>query len=258
MTCLRNLLALLAFALATPALAAAPADSLREKARYDGCLRSTEADPAKSEAFAVEWLAAGGGLPARHCIGVAQLAQGRPAQAASTLSRAARDAEAAKSPFTADLWGQAGNAALAGGDARTALTYLGSAIATIGPNAPKLLAGLHVDRARAAVEAGDAKLARTDLDRAAALDPAEPAAWLLSATLARRGGDLERAAADIARALTLAPRDADALAEAGNIALLLGERDSARRAWEAAVKAAPGSDAAARARQALSGNFQSR
>jgi len=81
--------------------------------------------------------------------------------------------------------------------------------------------------------------------------PADPLAWLLSATLARRAGDLPRAQTDIAEAMKRAPDDASVALEAGNIAVLSGSDAAARTAWEAAVKASPDSPAGKAAADAL-------
>lgn len=245
---------LTALVLASPSFAQPVVQSEREKARYDGCVNAIPTDAAKAEQFAAEWQALGGGLPARHCLGLAQVALGKPALAATTFARAAQAAEAAKVPFAADLWAQAGNAALLAGDGKGALAHLNSAISGAGNFQPKRLASFHLDRARAAVETGDAKLARADLDRAKILDGSNADAWLLSATLARREKNLDLAATDIDAALKLQPKDADTLLEAGRIALLVGERGSARAAWSAVLKNQPGSDAARQAQALLSAN----
>ena len=83
------------------------------------------------------------------------------------------------------------------------------------------------------------------------LVPADPLAWLLSATLARRTGDLARAQADIGEAMKRAPDDAAVALEAGNIAILSGAEAAARTAWAAAIKASPDSPAGKAAADAL-------
>ncbi|QMW23431.1 tetratricopeptide repeat protein [Sandaracinobacteroides saxicola] len=237
---------LVAVMMAAPLMAQPVVQSAREKARYDGCVRALESDAVKAEAFAAEWQALGGGLPARHCLALAQLKLGKPALAAATLARAAQAAEAAKEPFAADFWGQAGNAALLAGDAKMAMAHFNSALSGIGDFAPKRAAELHIDRARAAVEAGDRKQARADLTRAKALAPDNADGWLLSATLAREAGELVPAKADIDRALALG-RTPAALLEAGNIAGLAGDVAAARGYWREVAPGSAEADAAARA-----------
>jgi tetratricopeptide (TPR) repeat protein len=231
-----------------------PADRPSQATLYDGCTRAVPSDPKLAEDFARAWAAENaGGVPARQCLGMALAAQGRHADAARAFADAARMAERTKSPFVADLWGQAGNAALLAGDAAGAVQHFTSALAVAGEFAPRLAAGLHVDRARAAVESGDRALARRDLDRAIALDPKDATAFLLSATLARRDADLARAQRDVAAASALAPADPDVMLEQGDVAAAAGDLPSARLVWERVVKAAPESDAARLAAARLRG-----
>jgi tetratricopeptide (TPR) repeat protein len=256
---------LILFALAGPAFgqvtgppALPPVDQGGERPSqatlYDGCVRAVPTEPKLAEDFARAWAAENaGGVPARQCLGMALAAQGRNSDAARAFAEAARLGERAKSPFVADLWGQAGNAALLAGDAAGAVQHFTSAIAAAGEFAPRLSAGLHVDRARAAVEAGDRALARRDLDRAMSLDPNDVTAFLLSAALARREGELARAQADVAAASTRAPSDPDVMLEQGNIAAAAGDVAAARAVWEMVVKAAPGSEAARVAADRLKG-----
>jgi tetratricopeptide (TPR) repeat protein len=145
---------------------------------------------------------------------------------------------------------QAGNAALAGNNAPQAARYLDGALAR-GQLRGEALGEAHLDRARAHAALGDMKGARSDLDQAVRLVPADPLGWLLSATLARKMRDLPRAQADIEQAATRSPDDASVALEAGNIAILSGSVAAARLAWEAAIRNAPGSPAAKSAADAL-------
>jgi Tfp pilus assembly protein PilF len=252
---MKGMVALAALLLAAPATAApAAAPPPTDAQRYKGCINAIPTNPREAEQFAVEWRARGGGLPARHCQALAQMQQQRYAEAAQTLVAAAQAAERDKSPFAADFWGQAGNAALLAGDTAHAIAWLGTAIAQGSGGDPSRLAAFHVDRARAAVEQGDAAAARADLDRAMALDPKAVDAWLLSAALARRQGDIGRAALEIARASELAPDSADVMLEQGNVAAANGDLATARMVWERVGKAAPGSEAARLAARALADN----
>jgi tetratricopeptide (TPR) repeat protein len=140
------------------------------------------------------------------------------------------------------LWAQAGNASLAGGDFPKARLAFDAALAG-GQLRGADEGEAHLDRARAAVAMKDSKAARADFDAASKLVPEDALVWLLSATLARRDGDLARASADIAEAAKRSPDDASVALEAGNIAALSGAGSAARTAWEAAVEAAPESPA---------------
>lgn len=86
------------------------------------------------------------------------------------------------------------------------------------------------------------------------LMPKEPAAWLLSATLARRQGEFLRATNEIAEAAKLVPNDPDIMLEQGNIAGAQGDPAAARSFWAAVVKAAPESPAGQEAAKALAAN----
>lgn len=138
----------------------------------------------------------------------------------------------------ARLYTQAGNAALAGGAPERALGAFDKAVPGL---SGEELGQLQLDRARALValkrepEAGEA------LQQARTLAPQEPAAFLLSATLARRQKNYDPARQMIGIALRLSPSDPDILLEAGVIAMLSGDEPAARDAWtRAAANAGPG------------------
>lgn len=225
------------------------APEVTDAQRYKGCVNAIPTHAAEAEQFALQWRGRGGGLPAHHCQGLAQMQQGRFTEAAATLASAARTAERETSPFAADFWGQAGNAAVLAGDEQMALGYFTTAIAQAGEE-PRA-AGFYVDRARIWVEADNLPAARTDLDRALSLDREDADAWMLSAALARRQGDLSRAVHEIARASELAADDPDVMLEQGNIAAANGDIPTARQVWEQVRRAAPQSAAADLAGKAL-------
>jgi len=248
-------LMLLASLQSAPALTPAPAPStpaapavgpaapvftapLNDQARFDACMDTATDDPTSGIMAANEWLIAGGGYFARHCLGFAYAKDGRWSAAADAFVSAARDAELAHDSSAANLWTQAGNAALASGDAKTAVTYFDAALAR-GISAGLLLGELHLDRARALVIADQPAEAEAAFAEAHRLVPEDPLAWLLSATLARRQGKLERAQADIDIAARLAPRDPEVALEAGNIAATAGKYDVARRNWTQAIDIRP-------------------
>lgn len=234
---------------AAAALPSADGDALR----FRQCAELAMKEPQKAVDAAQAWQAKGGDIPARQCLGLAYMAMDRPAPAALVFEQAARAAEAARNAQTTDLWGQAGNAWLAAGDAAKARSALDSALAH-GGGSGEWKGELYIDRARADVELGDLSAARTDLDKALELVPADPMGWLLSATLARRQNDLKKAANDIAQAEKLAGDDPDILLEAGNIAGLGGDIAAARRKWAAAVAASPQTPAGQSAKAALLAN----
>lgn len=228
-----------------------PADTRSEKSRFDACVHLSDSDPAAAAQSAADWARTGGGVPAAQCLGIARSAAGDWSGAVDAFSTAATLADQIHNAAeAANLWVSAGDAALAGGDATKARTLLTTAIATPG-FAEQLKGEAYLDRARADVAAGELIVARGDMDEAVKLVPADPMAWLLSATLARRMDDQPRAVADIKQALDRAPDAADVLTEAGTIAAAGGDTGAARSQWARAIAAEPGSDAAAQARALL-------
>ena len=194
-------------------------------------------------AFAQQWRLEGGTFYARHCMGFAYARSERWAPAMVAFEQAADEAERnGDMAQSARLWAQAGNAALAGGDAAKARTSFDAALARGLPDGIEK-GEIHLDRARALVALGDGKEARGSLDVALGQVPQDPLAWLLSATLARRSGELKLAQAHIARAVQLSPDDASVALEEGNIAVLTDHDDVARSAWQRAAKLAPQSPA---------------
>ena len=239
----------LALAAVQSAAASAPAGDPAE-ARLRTCTALVRSDPGRAVEVASGWQVEGGGIDARQCLGLAYVALERWTEAASVYEQAARDADLASDPRRADLRVQAGNAWLAAGDGSRALAALDAALAT--PNLSDPLRGeVHLDRARAQVALGNAAGARTDLDRALQLVPADPFAWYLSAALARRQNDLARAQADIQRALQLAPDSPDIALLAGTLAGLAGNMTEAERLYRQVAEGAPDSEAGRAARASL-------
>jgi tetratricopeptide (TPR) repeat protein len=228
---------------------AAPAPSV-EQQRFESCAALAETDPARAIEQAGTWRVNGGGVAARHCEALAFVAQKRWLPAATAFEAAARDADNKADGRSGNLWVQAGNAALAAGDPARARIAFDAAMVR-GQAAGADLGENYLDRARARFALGDKRGAREDIDAALKLVPADPLAWLLSATLARQSGDLARATTDIAEAQTRSADDAQVALEAGNVAILSGSDAAARVAWEAAVKNAPSSVAGKAAADAL-------
>ena len=239
----------LAFFLMTQ-LPLVPATGQAAKERMEQCLDLATGDPRAGEAAATRWRAEGGGFLARQCLGIAIANQGKWSAAAAIFEEAAREAETAQDVHSANYWAQAGNAWLAAGDSAKAKLALDAALAA-GTLSALDLGEAHLDRARVRVATADMAGARSDLDAALEHAEADPLAWLLSATLARREGDLKRARTDIDEALRRAPDDASVQLEAGNIAALQADEPRARAAWTRAIELAPGSPQANAARGAL-------
>lgn len=231
-------------------LAAATQLPSPEETRFARCVALAEAKPDAAIAEADRWRLAGGGLLSRQCLGLAYAAQQRWAAAAVAFEQAAREGERTQDSRVAALWIEAGNAMLAAGEAAKARVHFDAGLGT-GTLRGAEAGEAHLDRARALVALNQPQPARTDLDQALKLVPADPLAWLLSATLARRQGDLKRAESEIGEAMRRAPDDANVALEAGNIALLQDAPAAAQTAWREAVRLAPKSAAGIAAAKAL-------
>ena len=206
---------------------------------FQACLDQAIESPDQAVAFAQKWRMEGGSFYARHCMGFAYARAERWAPAMVAFEQAADEAErSGDMAQSARLWAQAGNAALASGDAAKARASFDAALARGLPDGLEK-GETHLDRARALVALSEAKAARDSIDIALVQASQDPLAWLLSATLARRSGEMKLAQAHIARAVQLSPDDASVALEEGNIAILTDHADVARSAWQRAVKLAP-------------------
>lgn len=221
-------------------------------AKFQACLDQAVESPEKAVAFAQQWRIEGGSFYARNCMGFAYAKAERWAPAIVSFEQGADEAErGGEMVQSGRLWAQAGNAALASGDATKARDDFDAALARGLPDGVEK-GEVHLDRARALVALSDNKGARESLDIALDQVPQDPLAWLLSATLARRSGEMKLAQAHIARAVQLSPDDASVALEEGNIAVLTDQEDIARSAWQRAVKLAAESPAGKAAADNLS------
>lgn len=218
-----------------------------------GCLGAVEVNPEKSAELARDAMADAVGrerVRAGLCLGVALSDLGRWDEAREVFVNA-RDAAAGDDHASrARLGAMAGNAALAAGQPGQALSLLAPAATdaqTAGDTALK--ATIALDRARALVALKQPDEAATALAQAREAQPDNAQAWLLSATLARRQNKLIEAQTQIEKAAQLAPRDPEVGLEAGVIAVLSDKQEAARRSWNSVLAMAPGSDAAATAKQ---------
>ena len=238
------------FLLLAAATAAKAGPVNADAARYQHCLVLTRTDPAAARAEADRWRGAGGSFRADECAGLADAKDAAWPAAAAAFEDAAHAAVIAHDGHVASYWAEAGNAWLAAGEPVKARGAIDRAIA-VGSLAGLPLGEAQLDHARASVALGDLPVARTDIDGALANAAADPLAWLLSATLARRMGDLPRAHKDIAQALKLSSDDAAVQLEAGNLSALAGDEQGARASWTQAVWLSPDSAAGKSASGAL-------
>ncbi len=226
-----------------------------DSALYADCVRAAnEGVPGAIDA-ATQWKNGTGGVPARHCLGLAYMGANRPADAARAFEDAARVAEAQGNPAAADLYGQAGNALLIAEQYARAEIVLGNAL-VLAARQERTKGELLIDRARAREAQGNSTGARADLEQAVKLAPADATGWLLLGALARREERLPEARSAIANALRLAQNDPDVQLEAGNMAAMDGDYTKARTLWNAAVRAGPDTPAGKAADLALLRNAE--
>jgi tetratricopeptide (TPR) repeat protein len=239
--------------LATPALAAPLASDV---GRYQACLALVKSAPGRAVESAQAWRIENGGVPALHCLALAEFAQQDYAAALATFDKAVKGSVAAQDGKAVTILSQAADAAMLAGQPAAAVGFLDTAIAGPGGIAlsPRAEASLRVTRAEALVDLKREKAAAVDLDTATKLDPAVPFGWLLKATLARRMGDFKTAEAAILKAAEQDPDSADIQYEAGNIAAAQGNDQLARTAWIAAARADPDSPAGKAANKAMLGD----
>lgn len=224
-------------------------DRPASQAAIEVCLDTARSDPDKARALAEEWISRTTGLQraaGQHCLGVAAANAGDWG-AAATAFLAARD-DADDTGFRARMSALAASALLADDKPADALAALDAA----DPAGDASLTGtIALDRASALVALNRTDEAEAALAAARAAVPDDAQAWLLSATLSRRTGDLATAQAQIERAAALEPRDPAIGLEAGVIAALGGRDDTARKSFESVVAAAPDSPQGTAAKQYL-------
>lgn len=221
-----------------------------DEVRLRDCLTLAETDAPSAVVNANEWLKNKGGYLAQACLAAAYSKQNQHAKAAEQFAGAATKAGLAKDKIMPVLWAQAGDAALSAGDAAMAQGYLNTAL-TSGTLQRLARGAALLNRARAFVAMGQLEPAAGDLSEARRIMPGDPAAWLLSATLARRAGKLNEAQQFIKTAAALSPSDASVALEAGNIAASAGAYDIAREQWLQTIRITPQSPAADTARRLL-------
>lgn len=234
-----------------PAVGRSPAPA--PSAPLAQCLATAQRDADAALVTAQNWAMTTKGAPraeAEHCRGVALGALGRWGEAEGAFT-AAREA-AVLPAFRARYGAMAGNAALAAGDLAKADSAFAAAYAAARSAADaQLAADIAIDRSRALVGLKREGEAAAALSEGRAASAGNATGWLLSATLARRQGNLAQAQQWIERAATLNPVDPAIGLEAGAIAVLAGRDEAARKSWRTVISLAPGSGEAASAKRYL-------
>lgn len=212
------------------------------------CLDLARTNPAKAHDVATKWVARTVGAQramGNHCLGVANANMGKW-DAARSAFMAARE-EVSESGFRARMGALAGSVSLAAGNPQQALNDLDGALEG-NPASPELRGSIEIDRASALVALGKDADAALALANAREELPGSAQAWLLSATLSRRMNRLAEAQQQIERAATLDPGDPAIGLEAGVIAALSGNDNAAIKSWRSVVSTSPDSPQAATAK----------
>jgi tetratricopeptide (TPR) repeat protein len=215
-------------------------------AELQNCLKLAQENPSDAIDEAEGWLAAAKSMKdksgAQQCKALALTHIESWAEAAA-MFLAARDNTPANEPGErARLGALAGNALLVTGSTDAALSALDHAHGDAHAAGDHKLNGIiQIDRARALVALKRDAEASAALEEARYELPDNYQAWLLSATLSRRGGKLTAAQSQIERAAALMPVDPEIGLEAGVIAVLAGRDEAARKSWQSVIVAAPNS-----------------
>ncbi len=221
-------------------------DNLR---RYTECMTLARREPLKALPAAEKWMAAGGGLGARHCVAIAMFEAGRHVPAATQLEAIARDMGQERPGLRAELYAQAGQAWMEAGQAENAAAAQSKAL-SLKSNDPDLW----VDRGLSYAAMKAWPRAISDFDRALALRPRDVEIIVLRAASWRNSGDASRALTDAQFALRIAPEHSEALLERGFSYLALGDKKGAETDFNRVlVLVPPDSDAARRAQAGLRG-----
>jgi tetratricopeptide (TPR) repeat protein len=213
--------------------------------QYESCLAMLTTDPEGAQALAETWQTAGGGDAADHCLALARIELGYPAEGAAMLEKLAANSHGT-AVARAAIYGQATQAWLMTGDASHAFAA-GTLALSLSADDVELL----IDRAVAAGSLQRWQDAVDDLTHALDLDPNRPDAIVLRGSAWRHLGHLDLAQDDVDRALVMDPDNAEGLLERGILRQRNNDASGARADWEKAIAVAPDSAAADLAQQNL-------
>ncbi len=210
---------------------------------YETCLAMLPNDPAGALAMATTWQQAGGGEGAAHCLALARIGLGEPAEGAQMLQDLAASSHGA-AVARASVFEQAGQAWLIADQPDRALQAATAALA-LSPDDPDLL----IDRAAIRATLEQFQPGIDDLTRALAIDATRSDALVMRGAAWRHLNRLDLAEEDIDHALAMDPDNPEALLERGILRQRHNDRAGARKDWERAISLAPDSSAADLAQQ---------
>jgi tetratricopeptide (TPR) repeat protein len=206
------------------------ADQIDPATEYRTCLTLAKTKPEDGWEEALAWTSLGGGEPARHCAAVALIGLHKYEDAATRLETLASESRRPEA-IRAEMLAQAGQAWLlaerydrADAAQRTALKLV--------PGHPELL----LDHAVTLAQVHHYKEAADELSDLLRRQPNRVEALVLRATAYRFLDDPIAARSDIDRALALDPGFPDALVERGILHRLDGDAAAAREDWLKVVR----------------------
>ena len=180
--------------------------------RYDDCVALVAADLDLGRLAAQQWVDAGGGANARHCLAIADLQAGFPKLAAVRLQDIAERRDAGDDLIRARLLSQSAEAWLEADDPDQALAALERAF-ELAPDAGEL--HLKAVKVFAAQENWQGVIDAVGAAEEAGFSTAE--AYVLRGRAHKAFGSFETAAQDVVNALTLDPVNLDALVLRGEL-----------------------------------------
>ena len=217
-----------------------------EVSSYEECLALAASDPEAAYEAARGWEGLGGGLPARHCAGLALVAADLPEAGAEVLQALADEPGMGGREARASVLAQAASAWMVAGKPRHAIAALDAGLVLV-PGDPDLLG----DRGRAKGLIEDDAGAIADLTAALQAAPDRAGLLVLRAVSYRYEGQYDAALADLARALEIAPGKPEALLERGLTRERTGDIDGARADYVAVLAQVGEGPTAEAARDAL-------
>ena len=211
--------------------------------RYAKCLDMADRSPDRAINLALVWKGEGGGVPARHCEAVGLSRLGEYAEAAIRLEMIATDMRVGKdmpiragkrlvgtSAMLADMYGQAANAWLLGGQYGKAEAAIQFGLSLAGKNS-KQETELLLDRARIAAADHDFEKSLADLETIYKRDTRRQDILVLLASSARLLGKHDRALEAITEYIDAFPDDVSGHLEHGNLLDAMGKPGAARKSW---------------------------
>jgi tetratricopeptide (TPR) repeat protein len=230
--------------------------------RYLNCVNLAREEPKLAEAIGKSWKNSGGGLPARHCISLANANMGFYKKAALELEALAGDIidldlKGSSEVFSGDpkslrvdILTQAGNAWLLANKPNFARDTFSKALAEF-KGEPLNKVELLIDRSHSFALLEDYEEALGDLEEAQLDAPGRADIFVFKASAKRFLKRYDEAVIDIELALFREPKNREGLLERGNLRRTKGNIKGATKDWNYLISLYPNSEAAKLAQKNL-------